>query len=336
MRVSGNRGGWVAVHRALLESDVWLLPDGQRIVYVTLLLLANHAATTWTWRGQEYSAQPGQLVTSSEKIAAAAGVTRQTVRTALKNLAQQGALTNESTKSGMLITLTNWGLYQSGGEKPTNESTNDQPTNTAQPTTNQQINQPRAKNQPSNQPTNISPKPLQIEVCTNQAAKNQPTNQPTTGEKPTNESTTNNNIYNNNNNRTTASPVDNLTTRLRMLLGTDVAQHWLTDPRYGPAYCQAQLLDMDRAVGVRSARAYLLAALQNNYAKFQPPAPKPDPSCPHCGGRGAVTNFSNNTTNPCTCIPRPAVQQQPQAAAPDPNRRDTAALAARVAAARTP
>ena len=100
MKMNGNLGGWVAVHRALLGSDVWLLPDGQRIVYVTLLLMANHAATTWTWRGQQYSAQPGQLVTSSEKIAAAAGVTRQTVRTALKNLAQMGALTNESTKSG--------------------------------------------------------------------------------------------------------------------------------------------------------------------------------------------------------------------------------------------
>ena len=327
------------MHRALLGSDVWLLPDGQRIVYVTLLLMANHAATTWTWRGQQYSAQPGQLVTSSEKIAAAASVTRQTVRTALKNLAQMGALTNESTKSGMLITLTNWGLRQSSDEKSTNESTNVQPTNTA---SNQQINQATAKNQPTdqprNQPTNKSPKPLPIRACANQAAKNQPTNQPTDqpsdGGKSTNISTTNNNtnndIYNNNNNRTTVAPVDNLATRLTTLLGTDVAQRWLTER--GPAYCQAQLDLVDRkAATVTSARAYLQAALAGNFANWQPPAPKPDPSCPHCGGRGVVTNFANNTTRHCTCVPRPASVQQ-QAAAPDPSRRDTAALTARVTA----
>ena len=335
------------MHRALLGSDVWGLPDGQRIVYLTLLLLANHAATTWTWRGQQYSAQPGQLVTSSEKIAAAASVTRQTVRTALKNLAQMGALTNESTKSGMLITLTNWGLRQSSDEKSTNESTNVQPTNTA---SNQQINQATAKNQPtdqpSNQPTNKSPKPLPIGACANQAAKNQPTNQPTDqpsdGEKSTNKSTTNNNInndiYKKPNNRTTAGPVDNLTTRLRLLLGTAVAQHWLTDHRYGPDYCQAQLLALDRATGVRSARQWLLQALSNNFAKFQPPAPRPDPDCTRCGGRGYVHDFANNKSDPCACIPLPASSQQPPAPqqASDPNRRDTAALAARVAAARTP
>ena len=123
-----------------------------------------------------------------------------------------------------------------------------------------------------------------------------------------------------------------------MLLGTDVAQHWLTDPRYGPAYCQAQLLDMDRAVGVRNARAYLLAALQNNYAKWQPPAPRPDPHCSRCGGRGYVHDFANNKSDPCACIPRPASSQQPPAPqqAPDPNRRDTAALTAQVTADLTP
>ena len=347
MNVSGNRGGWVAVHRALLDSKIWQLPDGQRIVYVTLLLLANHAATTWTWRGQQYSARPGQLVTSSEKIAAAAGVTRQTVRTALKNLAQLGILTNESTKSGMLITLTNWGSYQSGGEKSTNESTNDQPTNTA---TYQRINQRTAKNQPTDQPTNNSPKPLTIGACTNRTGKNQPTDQPSNGEKSTNISTTNNNtnndIYNNNNNRTTAGPVDNLTTRLRLLLGTAVAQRWLTDPQYGPDYCRAQLGYVDSKGDVTSARAYVQAALVGNYADWKRPAPKPDPHCPKCGGTGRATTWVDagngaldGHAHLCTCVPRPALQQQPQhqAAAPDdPDHRDTAALAARVAAARTP
>ena len=150
------------------------------------------------------------------------------------------------------------------------------------------------------------------------------------------------NKLNNTNTITTTNnghcPVDNLTTRMTTLLGTDVAREWLTTPRYGPDYCAAQLADMDRQRDtVRNPRTWILAALQGNYAKFQPPAPRPDPNCPHCGGRGAVTNFTNNTTTPCTCIPRPISVQQPQPpVADDPNRCDTAALVARVAAARTP
>lgn len=183
--MNGNRGGWVPIQRTLLGSDIWLLPDGQRIVYVTLQLLANHAAKTWTWRGQEYSVQPGQLVTSSERLAAAAGVTRQTVRSALKNLAQLGALINESTKSGVLITLTSWGLCQSGGGKATNQRIN------------QQMAKTQPRDQPTDQPTKKNPQPLPIGVCANMAVEKQPTEQPTVqpsnGGKPTNSSTTNNN-----------------------------------------------------------------------------------------------------------------------------------------------
>ena len=327
-----ERRGWVAVHRALLNSAVWRLPDGQRIVYVTLLLLVNHAATTWTWRGQKCSAQPGQLVTSSEKLAAAAGVTRQTVRTALKNLTQMGALTNESTKSGMLITLTNWGLHQSGGEKSTNESTNEQPTNTA---TNQQINQAPAKNQPTNQPndqpTNKSQKPLPIGACTNWTDKNQPTNQPSDGNKSTNESTTNNNTNNDIQRKLTTDGggFDNI-------IGQDAAQRWLTER--GPDYCQAQLNELTRqGATVRDPRVWLLKGLEKNYARWKPPAPslpKPDPHCPQCGGRGNVTDFTNNATRPCACVPRvaPVALPAPQQAVALVPSRNPAALAVAVAA----
>ena len=176
--MNGNRGGWVPIQRTLLGSDIWLLPDGQRIVYVTLQLLANHAAKTWTWRGQEYSVQPGQLVTSSERLAAAAGVTRQTVRSALKNLAQLGALINESTKSGVLITLTSWGLCQSGGGKATNQRIN------------QQMAKTQPRDQPTDQPTKKTHNPYQsgfvpIWRWKNNQQNNQQFNQATVENQPT-------------------------------------------------------------------------------------------------------------------------------------------------------
>ena len=138
---------------------------------------------------------------------------------------------------------------------------------------------------------------------------------------------------------TTGSVADSnndVLTRITTILGTDVAQRWLTER--GPAYCQAQLDLVDRkAATVTSARAYLQAALAGNFANWQQPPPRPDPRCPHCGGRGAVTDFTNNKTRPCTCISHSdSAGTEPPVSAPDPNRRDTAALAARVAAARTP
>ena len=141
--------------------------------------------------------------------------------------------------------------------------------------------------------------------------------------------------------QTTTGSVDdgNILTRMTTILGITVAQRWLTER--GPAYCQAQLALVDnKAATIASARAYLLAALAGNYAKHLPPAPKPDPHCPQCGGRGVVIDFERSNVSPCSCVPRPAsaVQQPPQqqAAAPDPNRRDTAALTARVTADLTP
>ena len=158
---------------------------------------------------------------------------------------------------------------------------------------------------------------------------------------PGNPQTKLNNTITNNNNRTTVSPVDNsnLTTRLRMLLGTDVAQHWLTDPQYGPDYCVAQMAHMDRQAGIRNPRTWLLAALNSNYAEWKPPSPKPDPHCPHCNGTGRYTDWSvyPPMSHPCTCVPQPAsVQQPPAPQAADPTHRDTAAVTARLSAALTP
>lgn len=123
--------------------------------------------------------------------------------------------------------------------------------------------------------------------------------------------------------------------RLTTIIGTDAAQRWITDPNGGPDYCAAQLASLDRqAPNIRNARQWLLAALADNYAKWKPPAPKPDPNCPQCGGQGIVVDLEANITQSCTCIPRPA-QQPPasQPAAVDPTR-DPAALAAAVAAKR--
>ncbi len=158
-----------------------------------------------------------------------------------------------------------------------------------------------------------------------------------------NKNNNNNNNSNNNNNKQEAgpvSPVDNnnnnsndVLTHMAAIIGRDTAQHWLTER--GPDYCQAELAEMDRqGSSIRNPRAWLLLALTNNYARWRPPTPQPDPNCPNCGGHGIVTKWTTGQTRPCSCIPRTAMASAsaPQLVAIPDQDHNPAALAAAVAA----
>ena len=110
--------GFICLHRELLEKPIWLnsTPE-QKAVLVTILLLANHKAMQWEWQGEQFRVLPGQFVTSLSSLAKASGqgVSQQNVRTALQRFAKLGFLTNESTKTGRLITIVNWLSYQGRG-----------------------------------------------------------------------------------------------------------------------------------------------------------------------------------------------------------------------------
>lgn len=108
--------GWVSLHREILEKAIWTesTPE-QKVILITLLLLANHKEKEWEWKGDRYKARPGQFVTSLKSIAEKSGkdVTIKKVRTALEKFEKYGFLANESTNKNRLITIVNWELYQS-------------------------------------------------------------------------------------------------------------------------------------------------------------------------------------------------------------------------------
>ena len=108
--------GWVKLHRILLEKAIWIKSNAkQRAILITLLLMANHEQNEWDWQGKRFKVQSGQFVTSLENIAKKAGsdIGMQNVRTAIERFRKLGFLTNESTKTGRLITIVNWQSYQS-------------------------------------------------------------------------------------------------------------------------------------------------------------------------------------------------------------------------------
>lgn len=123
-----DRGGWIVLHRKLLDKPIWFESTAeQKVILITLLLMANHAEKEWEWQGQKYVAKPGQFVTSLPKIVEACGngISIQNVRTALKRFEKYEFLTDQSTKKNRLITINNWAFYQDN-PNDTNRHTNSQ------------------------------------------------------------------------------------------------------------------------------------------------------------------------------------------------------------------
>lgn len=110
----------------------------QKVILITLLMMANHEGKEWHWQGEKFKAEPGQFVTSLKNIAekSGQGITIQNVRTSLKKFETYEFLTNKSTNKNRLITIVNWELYQGDKKKSTKKVTSDQQATNKQLTTN--------------------------------------------------------------------------------------------------------------------------------------------------------------------------------------------------------
>lgn len=121
--------GWIKLHRALMEKVIWQNSSSeQKAILITLLMLANHQTKEWEWQGKKFVAKPGQFITSLDSIAKKAGkdISIQNVRSALKKFKKYDFLTDESTKTGRLISITNWNVYQEEDELVTKVLTKSQ------------------------------------------------------------------------------------------------------------------------------------------------------------------------------------------------------------------
>lgn len=140
--------GWFKLHRCLFEKAIWQqsTPE-QKVILITLLGMANHKGREWEWKGKQFKAEPGMLVTSLESITARCGkgISIQNVRSALTKFKKYEFLTEEVTKTGRLITILNWGLYQ-GSDYVSNKDTNNQVTNDQQSTNKEVTNSQQTGN----------------------------------------------------------------------------------------------------------------------------------------------------------------------------------------------
>lgn len=136
--MSASESGWIKLHRCLMDKAVWTQSKLEyKVILITILMMANHTEKQWVWNGKKFEAKPGQFVTSLPSIAQKSGASIQNVRSALNFLKKCEFLTDESTKTGRLITIVNWGLYQ-GYNEETNRQVNSQSTDDQQ-TPNRQV-----------------------------------------------------------------------------------------------------------------------------------------------------------------------------------------------------
>lgn len=132
--------GWIKLYRCLMNKAIWTSSSPeQKVILITLLMMANHEGKEWEWQGKQFKAQPGEFVTSAKSIMAKSGtgISRQNVRTALEKFTKYNFLTYQSTKTGLLVSIVNWGLYQSEKVIP-NQPINHEVTNRS-PSPNQQV-----------------------------------------------------------------------------------------------------------------------------------------------------------------------------------------------------
>lgn len=116
--------GWVKLYRCLMHKPIWnCSTKEQKVILITLLMMANHKGNEWEWQGEKYRCESGQFITSLDNIQKLCGkdITIQNVRTALKKFEKYEFLTNISTKTGRLITIVNWDVYQGSFDEANNE-----------------------------------------------------------------------------------------------------------------------------------------------------------------------------------------------------------------------
>lgn len=128
--------GWIRLHRQIQDHEMWDSEDepfDRRSAWIDLLLLANHEDKTTLFGNQKITIKAGQKITSLVKLAERWNWSRNKVRRYLNALESVGMILRKSDNKKTLITIVNYGIYQSkeGKCETADETANETPNETA-------------------------------------------------------------------------------------------------------------------------------------------------------------------------------------------------------------
>ena len=123
--------GWVKTHRKILSSNVF---QNEKLfkIFMWCTLKATHKEHEQLIGKQKITLLPGQFIFGRKRASEELNMNESTVKNYIDFLEKEKCIIKKSTNKYSLVTVANWGLYQSEEEKDTNRI----PTEYQQNTTN--------------------------------------------------------------------------------------------------------------------------------------------------------------------------------------------------------
>lgn len=122
--------GWIKLHRKILENPICKKGD-YLLLWITLLLLANHKENKMIWNNDIIVIKEGQFITGRKQLSQQTGISETTIERILKYLENGHQIGQQKTTKYRLITIVNWKDYQTSDTKADNKrTTNGQQTDT--------------------------------------------------------------------------------------------------------------------------------------------------------------------------------------------------------------
>ena len=130
--------GWIKLHRKLLDNPIFQKEELLQL-FIYCLLKANHEPNKIIFNGQETVIEKGQFVTGRDVLSKDLKKKPITTYKRLKILENLQILNIESNNRFSLVTVVNYGLYQSAEEKRNSKSNNKGTTREQQGNTNKNV-----------------------------------------------------------------------------------------------------------------------------------------------------------------------------------------------------
>lgn len=117
-----SNNGWIKLHRKIIDNWIWDDPEKLR-AWLDILLMVNHENKQIPFNGHIKVIHRGEKLTSLSKLAERWKWTRNRVSRFIDLLCEAEMVTADRTANGTLLTVVNYGIYQS--QRYTDEATNE-------------------------------------------------------------------------------------------------------------------------------------------------------------------------------------------------------------------